>query len=208
MLHGAHHLLVVLLEPQVLLDPMDDAQHLGELLLLVKGDLRLDLVADGAQPLLPVLRDEHERREEDRLQRHDHGEQAEREWIERSEDGDELQVPDHPREKPHGVEIDERHAAAEAGEEVGHPLARLLAPLRLVLDGLQTFHAPPKSPIRQRTWRRTPGAVALPGTRLTRAPVQPCPRLGNSGISWDLMAVNQSERLRRPLAATHALVLD
>src|SRR5205085_6425734 len=84
---------------------------------------------------------------------------------------------------------------AVAGEHCAIGCRDRDAPLRIEAQreiGYEAIHAPPKSPIRQRTWRRIPGAVALPGTRLMCAPVQPCPRLGNSGISWDLMAVNQA----------------
>jgi hypothetical protein len=69
--------------------------------LVVGGGLALEVGA--------VLADHHERRQEDRLQRDDHGQQPERVALDAKDD---------PDREPDDVEADERHRAGEPGDGV------------------------------------------------------------------------------------------
>jgi hypothetical protein len=78
---------------------------LHHLVLLVGGGLSLEVGA--------VLADHHERRQEDRLERHDHRQQPVRVTLDPEDD---------PDREPDDVEIYERHRAGEPSDHVGNPI--------------------------------------------------------------------------------------
>jgi hypothetical protein len=88
---------------------------------------RLPLVVgqDLAFLVGPVLADHHEGRQEDRLQRHDHGQQP---------IGVVLDAQDDPGGEPDDVEVDELHRPGEPGDLVGDPVLQALAALLGVLE--------------------------------------------------------------------------
>jgi hypothetical protein len=71
-----------------------------------------------------VLADHHERREEDRLERHDHREQAVRVLLHPEAD---------PRGEPDDVDVDEPHRSGERGDLVRDPVLDALRSLLGVL---------------------------------------------------------------------------
>src|SRR3954447_2746326 len=73
----------------------------------------------------PVLADHHERGEEDRLERDDHGQQAEGVLLDAEAD---------PAREPDDVEVDERHRAGERRDLVGDPVLDVLGALFGVLQ--------------------------------------------------------------------------
>jgi hypothetical protein len=93
----------------------------------------------GEHPALligPVLADHHERRQEDRFQRNDHGEQPERVVLDLEKD---------PRGEPDDVDVDEHHRAGESRDRVGDAVLGILRPVLRVLDQSRM------------AWRRAPG---------------------------------------------------
>ena len=72
-----------------------------------------------------VLADQHEGREENRLEGDDHGQQAVRILLDAEAD---------PAGEPDDVDVDEQHRAAEVGDRVGDPVLRRLGSLTLVLE--------------------------------------------------------------------------
>ena len=68
----------------------------------------------------PVLADHHEGREEDRLERDDHRQQAVRVVLDAESD---------PAAEPGDVDVDEPHRAGERGDAVGDPVLDALRPL-------------------------------------------------------------------------------
>src|SRR3954451_7705151 len=73
----------------------------------------------------PVLADHHEGREEDRLERDDHGQQAEGVLLDAEAD---------PAAEPDDVNVDERHRAGEGGDLVRDPVLRRFGALLGLLD--------------------------------------------------------------------------
>jgi len=88
---------------------------LHHLPMLVGNDLPLGVGA--------VLADQNERRQEDRLQRHDHRQQPEGVMLDARAD---------PHREPDYVHIDERPGAGEAGDRVGYPILRVTGTFLLV----------------------------------------------------------------------------
>src|SRR5438105_2953719 len=99
--------------------------QLRHLQLGLQVDLVLDVAADVVFRRLAVLAEQHEYGEEDRLQRHRHGQQPKGEGIEARDPPNErdsfrkLQVQYDPYEEEDQVNIQERDAAAELGDPIG-----------------------------------------------------------------------------------------
>ena len=93
-------------------------EHLGVLLLREQVDLEIELRAPVREPHLVVLRDQDERGQEDRLQRHAQREEGERVGVEPRQEGQ--GVPRHPDGEQHRVHPHEAHVAAEPGDRLGH----------------------------------------------------------------------------------------
>jgi hypothetical protein len=87
--------------------------------------LQVDVVFDvGAHPValdLPVLREEHEHAEDDRLERHAHRQEAEGEGVEVAERRrrQRLHVEDDPHEEQADVDEEERQRPGEIGDPIG-----------------------------------------------------------------------------------------
>src|SRR5262249_19913265 len=133
-------------DAECFLDPHEPVEHLlvdAVGLLVEVRDLELgldvDLVFDvGPHAVfrgLAVLADQHEARQEDRLERHDHRQQAERKRIERLEPRHRHDVHRHPHHEPHAVEDEERHAPRERRDHVGDPVEQGQLALRRLVDG-------------------------------------------------------------------------
>jgi hypothetical protein len=100
----------------------DLAGQLDQLLVLVVFFLHhLPLQIRGGLPFEvgPVLADHHERRQEDRFQRHDHRQQAERIALDAEDD---------PDREPQNMEIDERHRARESRDDIRYPVLQIRGP--------------------------------------------------------------------------------
>lgn len=86
----------------------------------------LDIGANAVFGRLQVLSQQHEDAEEDRFERHGHGEQAKGEGVERFRARYRARVQHHvgrnPHEEDRGVDEQEGHTAAEPGDEVCQPL--------------------------------------------------------------------------------------
>ena len=113
---------MALVSSRIWLDRSSSSSVLGLLLLD-----RLPLVVGQDLPLLvrAVLADHHKRRQEDRLQRHDHRQQPEGVVLDPEAD---------PRGEPEHVEVDEPHRAGEPGDRVGDAVLEALPPLVGVLE--------------------------------------------------------------------------
>jgi hypothetical protein len=73
---------------------------------------------------LPVLADQHERRQEDRFQGHDEGQLRPRIGLDKQ----------HPDHECHRMEVDEWHRSGEGSDQVGDPELEVGRSLRLVRD--------------------------------------------------------------------------
>jgi hypothetical protein len=102
--------------------------------------LEVELGAELGALGLAVLADHHEGGQEDRLQRHDHGEQPERERVERV--GRQL-VEHDPGGEPDHVDVDEQHRAGEPGDAVGELVLGAAAEPVELDELVRGVHAPP-----------------------------------------------------------------
>src|SRR5262245_7111050 len=89
----------------------------------------------GTETVAPTrIYTSYEARQEDRLERHDHRQQAERKRIERLEPRHRHDVHCHPHHEPHAVEDEERHAPRERRDHVGDPVEQRQLALRRLVD--------------------------------------------------------------------------
>jgi hypothetical protein len=84
--------------------------------------LEVQLGAHIGPGRLAVLADHDERRQEDGLEADDHGEEPERELVEPRAEPSSPSVEQDPDGEPAEVQVDERHAAGEAGDRIRHPV--------------------------------------------------------------------------------------
>ena len=106
-------------------DLVGQLEQLLVLLLFFLDGLPLVVGQDLAFLVGAVLADHDEGRQEDGLQRHDHGQQPV---------GVVLDAEDDPGREPDDVEVDEQHRAGEAGDLVGDAVLQALAALFGVLQ--------------------------------------------------------------------------
>ncbi len=93
-------------------------QELRHFVLGQQIDLQIQVGAHVGDDRRAVLADEHEGREEDRLERHDEREQTVGKRIEAAMPDPSLVLGDPPHE-PHDVDVHEPHVSGEPGEPVG-----------------------------------------------------------------------------------------
>ena len=105
--------------------------QVGDLELGLEVDVVLDVATDAVFGDLAVLAEQHEDRQDDRFERHRHGQQTERERVEERHAREPLPTFMMIQTKEeHHVDHEKRDAAAELGDPVG----RLHDPRALVLD--------------------------------------------------------------------------
>jgi hypothetical protein len=112
-------------------DGIEQDDDAGDLMLRQQADLQVELGASVGRRHHAVLADQDEGRQEDGLQRPDHGQQAEGIGIEGG-DGQPAEVDRHPSPDHGQMQVDEDHAAGEGGDPVRQALLGSPAALRLL----------------------------------------------------------------------------
>src|SRR5260221_3949963 len=77
-----------------------------------------DVIAHLFPRSLPILTDKHEQREENRLERHNHCQQPEREWIEWLHSRNQICVQDDPNGKPESAKVDKANIPCQKGKNI------------------------------------------------------------------------------------------
>src|SRR4030095_3062421 len=119
------------LDAECLRDAREEAQGGGGLLLGEQVDLEIEVRPAVGESRHAVLADHHTDRDEDRLERHHHGEEIERIGIERREPRDPgaqpAEIQRDPAHEPDGVQEGEGAGAGEGHQSVAHALGQRAA---------------------------------------------------------------------------------
>ena len=125
---------VVRRDAQALADALEHPDRGSRFLLREHIDLKIEVRTPVRQAFHLVLADQDPDRQEDRLERHDEREEAERIGIERPHPRYQARVHGEPHDKPHQMDHGERRGARDANESCGTPRAERARTERIRLE--------------------------------------------------------------------------
>src|SRR5688572_26885572 len=120
-------------DSQVIADAAEQLEDGCHFLFREQIDLQVQVIAVIALPAHAVLRDQHERGDQDALHRDDERQQAKRVWIE-PEVRRRQRVPTGPTDERDDVGRNEAEAAGKSGDAVAQPISPGLVVQRLPLE--------------------------------------------------------------------------